>query len=859
MNPERWKQIEEIYHAAVERNVNDRADFLTEACGDDVSLRSQVEALLILEMQTTNFIESPALEIAAKALAKEQPKTIIGRKINNYKVERLLGAGGMGEVYLAEDTQLGRKVALKILAPHLVADEQSRARFLREARLASLLDHPNICTIHEIGESDGQCFISMQYVEGKTLSDVIGGRALDLKSLLSIGLQIADALRTAHTQGIIHRDIKSANILINNRGQAKVLDFGLAKLLSTESGEKLTQTGAICGTPAYMSPEQARGEQVDHRSDIFSFGVVLYEMATGQLPFRKKSKAETMNAIINEPHKSIGDKELPQGLSEATDRALAKNPDERYQTMEEMLSDLRQVAIETDSLRSLDVPGGVIIPFVSPQRRGFLNLPKWILPLAAVLILAVLVGVWAYFFRENKTAIDSLAVMPFANESGNVEVEYLSDGMTETLISSLSQLPNLSVKARSSVFHYKGKGVSPQQVGADLNVQAVLNGRIIQRGDGLTLYLSLVDARTGNQIWGEQYNRKSADLVSLQSEIARDVSNKLKTKLSGADEQKLAKNYTANPEAYKLYLRGRFHSNKRTPRDLQKAVEYFQQAVALDPNYALAYAGLADAYTLSAAFGSVLPREGMPKAKDAALRAISLDDRLAEPHTALGHTAEYFDYDLTQAEHHFKRAIELNPNYSTAHEYYGTLLSNLGRHEEAETEFRRALELEPLSLGTNRMYGEMLFFARRYDEAIAQLKKTIELDDSFASAHRSLGRVYLVTKNHAGHVEEWARHYEIIGEPQIAALMRESFAKGGWKGYLQAMTGEKRPTKYFFPFYVAIYYAELGDKGKAFAELDKTFEERLYYIAWLKTDPCLDPLRDDPRFQDLLRRAGFPP
>jgi TolB-like protein len=479
---------------------------------------------------------------------------------------------------------------------------------------------------------------------------------------------------------------------------------------------------------------------------------------------------------------------------------------------------------------------------------------------AGALILGIGIAAYVYYrvTRTNSPAIESIAVMPFINESGNADLDYLSDGMTEALIGSLSQLPKLNVKARSSVFRYKGKETNAKTVGKDLQVQAILNGRVVQHGDLWTLSLELVDAQTENVIWTERYNRKQADLVTLPIDIARDVSNKLKTRLSGFEEAKLTKTFTASPEAYQLYLKGRFYWNKRTPRDLQKSVEYFQQAAATDPNYALAFAGLSDAHTLVAAFGGAPPREVMPRAKEEALKAISLDNQLAEPYVALGHIAEYYDYDLVEAERYFQKGIELNPNYSIAHEFYGTLLSNLGRHEQAEKEIRRALEIEPVSLGTNRMYGEALLFARRYDESIVQLKKTIELDESFASAHRSLARAYLVTRNYAGHVEEAARYFDLIGEPQTATSMRESFAKGGWTGYLRAMTGPTRPTRFFFPFYVAMYFAELGDKDKAFAWLEKTYEERLYYVAWMNGDPCLDSLRDDPRFQQLVKRINLP-
>ncbi|MCU1289589.1 MAG: serine/threonine protein kinase with repeat [Acidobacteria bacterium] len=476
-----------------------------------------------------------------------------------------------------------------------------------------------------------------------------------------------------------------------------------------------------------------------------------------------------------------------------------------------------------------------------------------------VIVLVTTLGIgsyWRYGTRSNKQ-IESIAVMPFVNESGNQDMEYLSDGMTETLISSLSQLPNLNVKARSSVFRYKGKETDARVVGKELNVQAVLNGRVVQRGQDLILYVTLIDAQTENVLWKADYSKRMANLVSLQSEIARDVSQKLKTKLSGADEQKLTKNYTENSEAYKLYLQGRFYASKRTNKDLEKSIEYFNQAIAVDPNYALALAGLADSYALLPGYFGASALEMMPKAKDAALKALSLDNDLAEAHAALGQILGSNDYDFVGAEREYKRALELNPNYATAHQYYGELLTNLGRHEESFAEFRRALEIDPLSLIINRMYGEALFFARRYDESIAQVKKTLELDADFASAHRSLSNAYWAKENYMESVEEFAKYQELLGEYQVAARSREVFAKAGWKGYLQGVTGEERPPS--LPSYIAaVYLAELGEKDKAFAELEKSYEKREAFQMYLKVDPRLDPLRNNLRFQELLRKVGFP-
>jgi TolB-like protein/Flp pilus assembly protein TadD len=476
---------------------------------------------------------------------------------------------------------------------------------------------------------------------------------------------------------------------------------------------------------------------------------------------------------------------------------------------------------------------------------------------AAVFIAAIAVSAYFYLSRKNNAAIQSVAVLPFVNESGNADVEYLSDGMTESLISSLSQIPKLNVKARSSVFRYKGKDTNAQTIGKELNVQAILNGRVVQRGQDLILYVELVDAATENVLWKQTYNKTMTNLVALQNDIARDVADKLKVKLSGADEQKLAKNYTENPEAYQLYLKGRFYWNKRTPQDIEKSIEYFDQAITLDRNYALAHTGLADAYALLPVYGNLPAGESLPKAREAALKALSLDDRLAEAHTALGGVLNYYDYDFAGAEREYKRAIELNPNYATAHQWYGELLTHLGRHEESLAEMRRALQIDPLSLIINRAYGESYLFARRYDEAIAQLRKTIELEPNFATAHDTLGSAYQITGDYADGVAEFVKAREIYGKPEIAALARESFARGGYREFLRAMTGERRPADLQSHF-VAKCLVMLGEKDKALAELNRSFEKREYYLVYLKVDPRFDVLRDDSRFAELMRRIGLP-
>ncbi len=815
----------------------------------------------------------------------------------------------MGEVYLAQDlSELGRTVALKILAAEVARDRDRLQRFTQEARTVSNLNHPNILTVHEFGQTDTGSFIATEFVDGVTLREHLSGRRLKLIDVLDVAIQIVAALNAAHEAGVTHRDLKPENVMVRRDHIVKVLDFGLAKSseppavaggpqapnTNEEAATRVfvqTEPGLIMGTVSYMSPEQSVGRGIDQRTDIWSLGVVLYEMIAGAVPFQGKDIHRQVIAIQeSEPaplSQQVGG--VPERLEEIINKCLAKDKNERYQTAKDLLIDLRNLRRKLDvdaeiertvapglrntsggasrasAPRSQENAGATTVAQAHPTSSAeYVATGIKQHKLAAVGVLLVLlagIAVASLYVRARKPdiAISSIAVMPFVNDSGNADVEYLSDGMTETLISSLSQLPNLNVKARSSVFRYKGKATDARTIGKELGVQAVLNGRVMQSGDQLTLSLELVNAETENVIWSEQYNRRQTDLVTLQSEIARDVSGKLKTKLSGAEERKIAKTYTTNPEAYRLYLQGRFYWNKREEKEFRKAAEYFNQAIGLDPNYALAHAGLADAYALLSTFGFMPPAEAIPKAREFARQASALDESLAEPHTTLAYLSLTYDYDFSASEREFRRAIELNPNYATGHQWYAEMLTNSGRFAEASAEYRRALEIEPLSLPINWDFGRFLYISRKYDESIAQHKKTIELDPSFARAHRTLAEVYRLKGDYANSVEERARFFDLIGQPQAAALIRAAFAKEGWPGFLRLLTEENSLLKDSNNnWVVAKAYLDLGEKDKAFAELNKAYENHVSSLCWLKVEPQMDPLRSDPRYQELLRKMHFP-
>jgi serine/threonine protein kinase/tetratricopeptide (TPR) repeat protein len=778
---------------------------------------------------------------------------MIDQTISHFRITERLGAGGMGVVYKAVDIRLDRPVALKFLPDNMAEHPQALERFRREARAASALNHPGICTIYDFGEQDGRTFIAMEFIDGETLHTHIHGKPIPFEEILKLGVQIAEAVDAAHAAGIIHRDIKPANIFVTKRGQAKVLDFGLAKLVAkgvavSDSGDEVSDStsvvGIISGTPSYMSPEQIRGDDLDPRTDIFSLGLVLYEMATGRQAFGGATGGMIIDAVLTRspaPARSINP-DIPPRLEEIIDKALHKHRDQRYQHAADILADLQRLGRASDSAQmsstGQEKSTGQHTAATSATQTGTV--------------------------RSGRVAkiIDSLAVLPFENVSRDQGHEYLSDGIAGSLINNLATVPKLRVLAQSTVFRFKGRSIDPQAVGRELNVRAVLTGRIMQSGGSLRIGTELVDVATGTQLWGAQYNRKPGEIFAIQDEISNEISGNLRLKLTRADKKRLTKRQTEDAEAYRLYLKGRHHWNQWTEDGFYKAIEHFQQAVDKDPAYALAYTGIADSYVLLGWNSYLPPKDAFPRGKMAALAALRLDPDLAEARTPLAAVSWLYDWQWSEAQAEFKRSLKLNPVHPTANHWFAEFLMTMGRHQEVIAAMKKSQELDPLSLIISVAIGWAFYMARRYDEAIEQLRRTVELDPNYPVTYWILGLLLRKIGQYEAAIAEGEKGVQLSGGSTLMkAALAQSLATAGQKEkslhILDELTKLSRH-KYVAPYFFAGVHTGLGEADRAMEYLEKSFEEHSHWLIYLHLDPGMDGLRSDPRFLELLQRVGLP-
>jgi serine/threonine-protein kinase len=786
-----------------------------------------------------------------------------GSRLGPYEILAAIGAGGMGEVYRARDPRLGREVAIKVLPASFSGDADRLRRFELEARAAGVLNHPNVTAIYDIGRHDGAPYVVQELLEGDTLRTVLAGGRLSAQKAIDYSLQIVHGLAAVHEKGIVHRDLKPENIFVTNDGRVKVLDFGLAKLTHTEelgqtsslpTATQGTEPGVVLGTLGYMSPEQVRGRPADARSDIFSFGAILYEMLSGRRAFHSDSAVETMSAILKEdpPDLSVTNRNISSGLERIVRHCLEKNPEQRFHSA-------RDVAFGLETLSG--VTGLAQTDRGSPAGRPS-RARRALLAAAAV---AALLALAAALLRSRSRGgpIDSIAVLPFVNARQDPNAEYLSDGITESIINRLSRLSQLRVAARSTVFRFKGREQDPQKTGRELNVRAVVSGKVTQRGETLVVQADLVEVADGSQIWGDRYDRKLSDILRVQEEIAKEISEKLRLRLTGEDREQLEKRDTANTEAYQLYLKGRYAWEKRTESGIGQSVEFFQQSIEKDPAYALAYAGLADSYAVMSSYSLMSPAESFPRAKAAALKALEIDDRLAQAHATLAMSLANYDHDWSAAESEHKRSIELDPKYAIAHLWYASTLGSLGRSEEALAQIRRARELDPFSAITRAISVRLLIYARQYDRAIEEGRKGVEEDPSFGVAHYFLAHAYAAKGMTGEAIAEYQAAASLFGKIPLGlvALGRAQALAGRRSEALQTIEELKAlaTRRYVVPSFVAIILTVLGDEDQAFDWWAKACENRDFDVVQLKVDPLIDTLRGDPRFPDLLRKAGLAP
>jgi len=873
MTREEWQRVKQVLEAALEIDQSSRSAFVDRACAGDEHLRQEVQSLLAQYNQADGRLERPAFEMLGERNGGDQALNddeaelaLAGQMVSYYRVHERLGGGGMGVVYKAQDTRLGRYVALKFLPRETSHDEEALERFKREAQAASALNHPHICTIHDIGEYDGGPFIVMELLVGSTLKHRISGKPLPVRLVVELGIHIAGALEAAHAAGILHRDIKPANIFVIEQGEAKLLDFGLAKVamaagLSAETAStehmtiddvkggvrELTRAGALLGTAPYMSPEQLRGEAVDNRTDLFSLGAVLYEMATGTAPFGGETIAEIRESILKREPISARhlNPKIPVALEKIINKALQKRREDRYSSAADLKTDLLRIKVQP-----------------SRRRRATEAI------LAGAVLLALSIGGIVAKRQASRSApgadqIHSVAVLPLANYSGDPQQEYVADGVTEELTTDLARIRSLKVISRTSAMHYKESNKTLPQIGRELNVDAVVEGSVQRAGERLKITAQLIRAGTDQHLWAQKYESDARDVLTMEDEVARDIAGEVKAKLTPEEQAQLTDARPVDPQVHDLYLRGLDSLNQRSTPAIAEAISIFQQVIARDPTFASGYAALALAYNVSGGGSGVLPpTEASAKAKTAALEALKLQPTLAEAHGELAFEESVYEYNWLEAEKEFRRAIELNPNSAEVHYAYALgWLTPAGRHEEAISEIKRTLELDPMSLPHNQGAVYIFYYARRYQEALEQCNKTIALDPNFSNGHWRRMEVYRQLGRYDDAISEKEKALQLDGYPRgqieaIVAPLRRALANTGARAFWQQ---EAEIYKQYDQYVnVAGFYARLGQKDEAFRWLEKGFQYRDSDVPYIAVDPAFDTIRSDPRFQKFVRRIGLP-
>ena len=855
---ERRRQIEEIVIEALDLTGACRAAHLDSACGDDRELRDEVESLLAQENRANAFLETPALEAAARALADGQSSVLVGRTAGHYRIDALLGAGGMGEVYRGWDTRLRRPVALKFLAGEFLSDRAAVERFDREARAASALSHPNICTVYDVGDLQGRPFIAMEYLEGQTLRARLGGTALPRPMAIEYAIQIARGLEAAHQKSIVHRDLKPENLWVTPEGRIKILDFGLAKysepaaLPDNATVPLPTETGLVMGTAGYMSPEQVRGQPLDHRTDIFSFGTILYEMLAGDRAFPGSTTIDKHMAILNAEPPELAD----QAANRLVRRCLEKDPERRFPSAGDLVFHLEAV-LDGRSLAGGEERKRNLLP-----RRRILQAGGGVAAIGALGALWELLPVkWRNgLFGAGGRRVTRIAVLPLANMSGDVEQEYFADGMTDLLITDLGQIGALRVISRPSVMQLKGTKKPLAEIAKQLGVEAIIVGSVQSSGNRVRITAQLVDPATNQQTWGRAYERERIDVLTLQAEVARAIASEIQARVTTEEAGRLARTRKIAQPVLDAYLFGRFYWDQFTENSLLKAIDYYQQAIQSDPAYAAAYSGLAECWSGFLFIDARPWAEAIPKAREAAFKALSLDDQLAEAHQAMA-VVHYQEWDWKGVEDEAKKSIALNPNFSTSHMMRGNMLRHLGRADESIAEAKLAVEADPLAMLTNQMLGNAYANARLYDQAIAQYQKGLDLHPNDSSLQYQLGWAYVYNGAFDQGIEAIRRSQAVDG---IGPSLSPDLA------YIDSMLGKRDKTRQVLnrlltlarkvqvsPGLIALVYVGLDERKQALVWLEKAYQQHSTMMTWLKVDPRFDRIRQEPGFQDLMRRVGL--